>query len=62
MSYTFAWNYVTGEHLYSSMYTVTAKLTFILQFLNENDKMFILSDTDRIKLKELKYDWGLNEQ
>jgi len=38
------------------------KLTYILQYLNNNDKQFVLDNKSEIKLKEDKYDWGLNKQ
>jgi len=38
------------------------KLTYILKYINKSDKEYILSNKDDIKLKELKYDWGLNKR
>ena len=38
------------------------KLSFILKYLNEEDKKYILSNTNQIQLKKMKYDWGLNKQ
>lgn len=38
------------------------KLLYIFEYLNESDKQFILMNRDKIKLKEMKYNWALNEQ
>lgn len=38
------------------------KLSYILKYLKENDKQFVLANKNKIKLKENKYDWGLNKQ
>jgi len=38
------------------------KLSYIFEYLNENDQQFILVNKDIIKLKKIKYDWGLNKQ
>ena len=36
--------------------------TYIVQYINEDDKAYLLANKDKIKLKALKYDWGLNKQ
>lgn len=38
------------------------KLSYILEYLNDDEKQFVLANKDKIKLKEIKYDWGLNKQ
>lgn len=38
------------------------KLSYILEYLNEKDKQFVLENMNDVKLKEIKYDWGLNKQ
>ena len=38
------------------------KVDFILKYLNSDDKAYILKNRNKIQLKELKYDWGLNKQ
>lgn len=38
------------------------KLTFILKYINEESKRYILSHKDEMTLKEFHYDWGLNKQ
>ncbi len=40
----------------------SSKLEFILKYLNEADKKYILLNKERIQLKEMKYDWALNKQ
>ena len=37
-------------------------LTYILKYLDEESKQYILSNKDQVKLKEMKYDWSLNRQ
>ena len=34
---------------------------YILKYLNEKDKAYILEHRDAVELKALSYDWGLNE-
>ncbi len=38
------------------------KLSYILEYLNDDEKQFVLANKNKIKLKEIKYDWGLNKQ
>jgi len=39
---------------------VETKLSYIMKYLNKNDRSYI--ETHPVKLKKIKYDWGLNEQ
>lgn len=38
------------------------KLDYILKYLNDEDTAYISQNRNKVKIKKIKYDWGLNKQ